>query len=387
MLKNNFFKYFVTLFVVAVFFSNSFYLSKSSASQIKDSNNSQIMINQSNLQENDIYNNVNLENETFKLSTLKIKKEGKGIKLDNAYLKNQAGNTINKLTGLNAVQPQSLYQVNELVLNTTDSLTTADSADLFFFSASSNKTLLAQLLSTNNDYELELYLVDWSNMVLYNTGIVKANNELLVLTDLPTGDYALEIRSKGSLGDNYNLNMNASNPANFTEVLTLTNSLKQFVAKYADGSVYTNGKYVLNLNGDNSHLDWERNFRFSDNGGYTQRNHSISNVKIKNISQPISYSSSYASSNNAIMIYLNTGTSFMYHESQYQSGKNPYYHSSFVDTLGKTTPRQIDTDDFNYGDHILIFDLNTGQPIDFYSVLNFYYGAGIEKLPTINYLN
>ena len=55
--------------------------------------------------------------------------------------------------------------------------------------------------------------------------------------------------------------------------------------------------------------------------------------------------------------------------------------------LGKTTPRQIDTDDFNYGDHILIFDLNTGQPIDFYSVLNFYYGAGIETLPIINYLN
>ena len=82
-------------------------------------------------------------------------------------------------------------------------MTIADPTDLFFFSPSSNKTLLAQLLSANNDYELELYLVDWDNMVLYNTGIVKANNQLLVLTDLPIGDYALEIRSKGSVGDNY----------------------------------------------------------------------------------------------------------------------------------------------------------------------------------------
>lgn len=387
MLKNSFFKYFVSLLVVTLFFSNSFYLGKSFANEITASNELGIINIQNDFQENDTYNTVNLESEMFKLNDFKIEKKGMEIKLENAHLKNQTSNTINKLNDINTIQPLSLYEVNGLVLNTTDSLTIADPTDLFFFSPSSNKTLLAQLLSANNDYELELYLVDWDNMVLYNTGIVKANNQLLVLTDLPIGDYALEIRSKGSVGDNYDLNMNVSNPSNFTEVLTLTNSLSQFVAKYADGSVYANGKYALNLNGNNAHLDWERNYYFSDSGGYKQRKHSISNVKIKSISRPISYSSSYASSNNAIMIYLNTGTSFLYHESQYQSGTNPYYHSSFVDILGKTTPRQIDTDDFNYGDHILIFDLNTGQPIDFYSVLNFYYGAGIETLPIINYLN
>lgn len=142
-------------------------------------------------------------------------------------------------------------------------------------------------------------------------------------------------------------------------------------------SYLIDGKYVLNTNESNPHLDWERNYYFSSGGGYSQRKHSISNVKVKSISRPVSYTSSYASSDNAIMIYLNPGTSFTYHESQYQSGTNPYYHSSFIDILGKNTPRKIDSDDFNYGDHILILNLNTGQPIDFYSVLNFYYGAGV----------
>lgn len=381
--KNKLFKFFITFLALTLFISTPFSFGKSYANEVKQSN----VVSIKNVQENDVYNNVSLDGEVVVSSDLKIEKKGNGVKLDNVYLKNQTSDTIKKFNDTNTVQPLSLYEVDGLILNTTDSLTVADSTDLFFFSPTSNKTLLTQFSSVNSDYELELCIVDWDNMLLYNTGIVREEDQLLLLTDLPAGDYALEMRSKGSLGDNYNLKMNASNPSNFTEVLTLTNTYNQFVAKYADGSIYANGKYVLNMNGSNTHLDWERNYYFPSGGGYRQRKHSISNVNIKSISRPISYSSSYASSNNAIMIYLNTGTSFMYHESQYQSGTNPYYHSSFVDILGKTTPRQIDADDFNYGDHILIFNLNTGQPIDFYSVLNFYYGAGIEALPTVSFLN
>ncbi|KYD24995.1 hypothetical protein B4110_3810 [Parageobacillus toebii] len=86
------------------------------------------------------------------------------------------------------------------------------------------------------------------------------------------------------------------------------------------------------------------------------------------------------------MVYLDVGTLFTYHESQYQSGPDPYYYSSFVDTLGKETPRRLEADDFNYGDHILIVDLKTGKSIDFFSVLNFYYASKVEPLPSIKYL-
>ncbi|TCL48001.1 hypothetical protein EDD69_1106 [Thermolongibacillus altinsuensis] len=114
--------------------------------------------------------------------------------------------------------------------------------------------------------------------------------------------------------------------------------------------------------------------------------HSLSDIKISAVSEPITYSSSYASSDFAIMVYLDVGTLFTYHESQYQSDPTPYYYSSFVDTLGKETPRRLEADDFNYGDHILIVDLTTGKSIDFLSVLNFYYASGVEPLPSIDYL-
>ncbi len=56
------------------------------------------------------------------------------------------------------------------------------------------------------------------------------------------------------------------------------------------------------------------------------------------------------------MVYLDEGTLFIYHESQYQSGPDSYYYSSFVDTLGKKTPRRLEADDYNYGNLILIVD-------------------------------
>ncbi|GAB7387165.1 hypothetical protein BSNK01_10010 [Bacillaceae bacterium] len=51
------------------------------------------------------------------------------------------------------------------------------------------------------------------------------------------------------------------------------------------------------------------------------------------------------------------------------------------------TPRRLEADDYNDGEHILIVDLTTGKPIDFFSVLNFYYASGVEPLPSINYLD
>ncbi|CAM5474004.1 hypothetical protein BSAF29S_05405 [Bacillus safensis subsp. safensis] len=45
-------------------------------------------------------------------------------------------------------------------------------------------------------------------------------------------------------------------------------------------------------------------FLFYYDGKYKQRTHSISSVKVKNISAPVSYSAPYASSSEAILVYL-----------------------------------------------------------------------------------
>lgn len=291
-----------------------------------------------------------------------------------------------KIESDNKFKPQSQYGVGGLILNTQDSLTEEDPMDLFFFSPTSDKILVSRILSGNEDYILQLYVVDYENGLAYPTEFTTSPGKLMLI-NIPAGDYALGVLSKGTLGDSYTIQMNTSNPANFNEALYISQDLTKFVAKYSDGSLYSNGQYVLNVNGiNNEHLNWERKYYFSYNGGYSQRTHSLSDIKISSISSPISYSSNYASSDFAIMVYLDVGTLFTYHESQYQSGPNPYYYSSFVDTLGKNTPRRLEADDFNYGDHILIVDLTTGKSIDFFSVLNFYYASGVEPLPSVNYL-
>lgn len=290
-----------------------------------------------------------------------------------------------KIKNNNKIKLQSYYDVEGLILNTQGTLTENNPLDLYFFSPTSNKILISRILSENENYTLRLYVIDYENGLAYPTQISTLPQELM-LVNLPAGDYALGVISEGTLGDSYTIQMNASNPANFSEAIFVTQDLTRFVAKYSDGSLYSNGKYILNVNGTNEQLNWERKYYFSYNGGYSQRTHSLSDIKISAISNPITYSSNYASSNFAMMVYLNVGTLFTYHESQYQSGTNPYYYSSFVDTLGKTTPRRLDIDDFNYGNHILIVDLTTGKSIDFFSVLNFYYASGIEPLPSISYL-
>lgn len=260
--------------------------------------------------------------------------------------------------------------------------------DFHFFSVTGDKFLLARLVSVNADYWARLYIVDYETSTATPTNIWGNPNDLIQLNGLPQGDYAFIIGSNGTLGNSYSLQINATNPAGNIVDGTYTSSLQQFVLWYSNSDVYTNGTYVCNVGSGAStaHLDWEREYYFSYGGNYSRRTHNISDVKILGVSGPYSYSSSYASSNNVMFIYLDVDTLFTYFESQFQSDPH-YYYASFDDILGKTTPRRLEADDYSYGDHILVYDLNTGTPIDFYSVLNFYYGAGVEALPTITQLN
>lgn len=273
---------------------------------------------------------------------------------------------------------------SNLVINKDSVLTNETPNELYFFSPQSNKALFSRMLSDNINYRLQLYVVDWNEGVAYPTDLIKKPGELLYFSNLPAGDYALQVRSEGSVGNQYTIQLNVANPANLTTILADSGNLAYIVASYDDGSVYVNGEFAFNLSGNN--LEWKREFNLSLPGGYSTRTHNLSDIKVAGVSSPVYYASSYGSSPKALLIYLDKGTLFTYHESQYQSGTPPYYYSSFVDTLGKKTPRRLDEDDNNYGSHILAFDLNTGKSIDFFSTLNFYYAAGIEKLPSITIL-
>ena len=267
-------------------------------------------------------------------------------------------------------------------------LTEDNDVDFHFFSVTSNKFMVAQLISDNADYCTVLYMVDYDTGTATPTNISGNSGDIIALNGLPKGGYAFAVFSNDNVGDTYSLKINATNPSgDITDILKITPSLQQFVILYSNNDVYANGTFVYNAspNASTKHLDWKREYYFPYDGNYKQRTHDISDVKIKAIAGPYEYTSSYASSDNVMLIYLDEGTLFTYFESEFHS--NPHYYSSFNDILGKTTPRRLEADDYSYGEHILIYDLNTGTPIDFFSVLNFYCSAGVEDLPVLTPLN
>lgn len=296
------------------------------------------------------------------------------------------GISIKRKSTAGKLRTSAVRSIEGLAINQSAVLTEENPVDLWFLSTSSPQALISRITSSNADYFVQLFVVDYETGEAYPTDLIQPAGSFLGLTNLPAGDYALGITSGGEFGDSYKLQVNAKNPPNFTGAVSLSSTLQYFVAEYENGDVFANGAKVYNKQSKTADYEWERVFYFPDNGKYEQRTHSISSVKVKSISAPVSYSASYASSSEAILVYLDVKTLFMYHQSSYASGQ--YYRSTFVDVLGKTTPRRLDLDDLtNYGDHILAVDLKTGKPIDFFSVLNFYYAAGIEKLPTIKTLN
>lgn len=269
---------------------------------------------------------------------------------------------------------QASYDVSGYIINHNDSLTTADPADFYFFNVPNERSLLFKLASSNSQYKVQLYKIDWDAGQAYPTNINVGPGTQVNVSDLYAGDWGLRVFSEGSVGDSYTIKMNATNPGGFSNVLFTADSFMYTVLKYPNNDIYSNGVYVCNLTGENPHLDWNR---WSHNSSENwNRTHNVDYVKILNISTPVNYSSEYASSNNAILIYLDKGTMFTY-----------FFNGSFTDVLGRTTPRRLDDVDMMYGSHVLVYDLNTGKPIDFYSPLNFYYRSNIEPTPTVTNLN
>ncbi|RFA34237.1 hypothetical protein CAI16_12175 [Virgibacillus dokdonensis] len=298
---------------------------------------------------------------------------------------------LDKTKGVPVKKPASInsnYNVSGDRMFFNDSLVETDPDDFWFFNVSDDRSILFEIETDNPDYVVELYKVDWETETAYPTSISGSPGNIVANSQLIAGDWALRVYSTETMGNNYTIKMNATNPSGAASIISTSHSLLQAILLYPNREVYSNGNYVLTVDGSNSHLDWEREYYFSWDGNYNQRTHSVSDAKVKSIAGPVSYQSDYASSDNAILVYLDKETLFMHHVSSFRSGPPTQYEDSFVDTIGKTTPRRLDDDDLNnWGDHIIVFDVNKGRSIDFFSVLNFYYASGVESIPTIEFLN
>ncbi len=283
----------------------------------------------------------------------------------------------------------ALFQDNPNT-SVSGTLTQSNDMDLYFFSITdSSKFLLARLLSNNADYVAQLYTVDSATGNAAATNFYGFSGDLIQLNGLPVGEYAFIVFSNNSTyGQDYSFDINATNPAaNIVDVNFLSDDLSIFMYETETGDVHGNGSLVYNTSTNTgSNLTWDRIDEFSWGSGYEHRTHSIYNVKVKAMSPPVSYSSKKASSDCAVLLYCDEGTSFSYVHTYYQSAVDHKYESTTKDTTGRTTPRNLDDLDFVGGnEHVLVYDLNTGRVIDFCSTLNIYYAGDYEPQPTIKY--
>lgn len=284
----------------------------------------------------------------------------------------------------------SNYNVNGDLLDHSDSLTTEDSTDFYFFSVPDTRSAIFRILSSNPNYRVDLYEIDWDTNTAYPVGLGGTSGNDLFANGLYAADWGLMVTSTGTVGDTYSIQMNVSSPGGATSLMKTSGALQSTVWGYSNGDLYLNENYIASTTqavNTNPHLNWERKFYFTSGGNYQSRDHDISDARVSHITTRANYISDYASSDNAVLIVLKEETLFTYFESVYRSGPPVYHNYSFVDTTGRTTPRRLDWIDTAGNPDILVYDLNTNQVIDFVSNLNYYHSKGIEPSPTVIYYN
>jgi hypothetical protein len=93
----------------------------------------------------------------------------------------------------------SNFNVNGDLMSFTDSLTTADPTDFWFFNVPTDRSILAQIKSSNPNYRFDLYSIDWSTGTASLTGFGGKASELKFATDLKAGDWGLRVTSTGTV--------------------------------------------------------------------------------------------------------------------------------------------------------------------------------------------
>lgn len=359
----------VSIFMVAVLLSSSLTVF---AESVDDSNPANINIADVNIKS---HVNIDYSKPAIKLKTNRVAKVASGV---SAYTTSNAVSTI-------------VFLQNDPRLIQNGILTAENNTNYIYFTVTKDTFIWAKLASSNADYTISLYKIDEITGQALPTDIVDNSNSIIANSGLEQGDYLFLISSNGSVGDNYDLQINATNPAGeFSSINTITPTLQQLVITYANQEVYANGKYVFSWDATatNSHLNWKRDVMTVKELVTETKKMILENVKVRTLSAPVTYTSQYASSDNAILLYLNEGTTYTYYQTLIENSNPLNYSKSFVDPNGRITPRNLDSSDFINATHILVFDLNTGKPIDFFSSLNYFYNdksLDREATPTIAY--
>lgn len=272
------------------------------------------------------------------------------------------------------------------VLKYTDSLTASDNSDFYFFSTAQSRLMLFKIISYNSNYVIDLGRVDW------NTGVITFENVQTSGSDIKpyfvsAGDWVLYVHSKdGSLGDSYSIMCNVTNPSSVQQIVYYTNDLTTVVIRTTPHNYYYNGKFVPTSSVYTKEVKWELSEEYpiydASNPtvpGSGHRYMNISEGQVKSINYG-SFVTDRMSIPNALWVELDVGTMWTYNRSEIVGGSHTYIQK---DIRGLDTPRffdSIDVEGEDWGRHYLIYNLDSEQYVNMYSVFNPYFYTGGEKL-------
>lgn len=282
--------------------------------------------------------------------------------------------------------PQSAYTRSNMqftggYLYHEDTLTSSDATDMYFFSVPSTKFMTFRINSNNPNYIVELGMVDWEAGIYYPVDVVATPNDGITPIDgVFGGDWALRVYSSGTVGNSYTVAANVQSPTNVVEIQYINADLSRQIVKLTSGEIYQNNinltKAINNIRNSAVTFNMEDSWPVYPSGTeyYT---HDISNGKISTISCG-EYYTNEISVKNALWIKLDVGTLWTYTHSIVNNGST----LSFDDVTGQKTPRVFDARDVSgeWGDHYLIYDLDTQKYVDFFSIYNVFFATGGQQI-------
>ena len=228
------------------------------------------------------------------------------------------------------------------------------------------KAMYLQFLSNEHTYTLTLFqFLPSANQYLFTGVQVSPSNTNTSIVNLPNGNYILAVMHNGWVGTDYNIRMNASNPADLSRI---------YVASNLQTAVHSQGNSLIYMNGVGHSIpsEYRRSSSLSGSWGYDNISTvldqfegfvplGIVTYRVQNHGD-----STFITSNSALAIRVGTGTSVFANRSRrvtdnWDNVLEREYHNNCG--KGWVTPRRLDWRDVN-DRNILIYCLERGEFID-----------------------
>lgn len=285
---------------------------------------------------------------------------------------NKFYNQIKKSYSNTSVRSNGMYNITTDYLNYSETLTTTDTQDYYFFTLDTAKNIYSRIISSNTNYMIAIASTD-TGKPIENYGLLSGS---MWNYELPAGNYAfvvMPVDINEEMGSTYTIQANLTSPAG-QSVLYNTNSTNTFLSmKYVTtlnpttGDIYSNDKKIL----DKVHANTMCYSSNAQLGYWTHISH-LYRTNIKSVSTPIKYTSDAGSSNNAVIITVNP-CAFALTKFYYTGNPND------------GTEEIQDPDVAVKTDTIFIYDINTGKVLDCISDYNYFYKYGKYSTSHISY--